>query len=677
MNKVLKRLVSAGIAGLLIVAGFLPLTHAYADSHGEGEYHLSVGLDETNGATINSLQINGYDWTSDQDEFRTADGQYTIDIDYALSAEDAGRESMLMTGGDTAPYFENTGGAGGPEGVMLTYSFDLAAALQDDPEINRLSLMIWVNRGDEPGPGPEPQGDTTATLRIRGGEGYFIDGEHTVYYTDTYKEGSYLINNSWPVQPMPENAVPETNYSEIEIHYDDDPEVDTVTLGFETLWHMRYVDTITINNVNYNIPVNYDDQFSYLTHYNQQMISFRIDVPKANDNIYDIVVKIGRSEHVWIGNFLWTSDPEQMYEKDCHFDEESGKDVCEIRYDEEGNPIPGRDYIGNSSLNLIALKYTVGNEAEGYMTYTCDRDLGTCAWWASDADGKILPETEALECSLEDVENCGVPYLEFESRTGEDAEFDDGSLVVPAGATVTMEVIPDYGYQVMNVNMADLVVSDDGVGRFTFTIPDGAAYFVADVVPMEDVVNSTTDKVVDGAIDLGDGQTTLSHGTAKLEVGDVELDDDTIAGFEGAADGYNVKNYLEISLYNITCKGAEVCEGTDDDSWIDQIKDLNEPATITLQLEEGVDGNEIVIVHQKHDGTYEIIPTAYDPETHTITFTTTSFSNYAIASRTVAPDTGVFSKNGGFVTIAVEIMAFVAAIITSGVIARVAIKRNK
>ena len=36
----------------------------------------------------------------------------------------------------------------------------------------------------------------------------------------------------------------------------------------------------------------------------------------------------------------------------------------------------------------------------------------------------------------------------------------------------------------------------------------------------------------------------------------------------------------------------------------------------------------------KHDGTYEIIPTTYNKETNTITFATTSFSNYAIASKT-------------------------------------------
>ena len=55
-----------------------------------------------------------------------------------------------------------------------------------------------------------------------------------------------------------------------------------------------------------------------------------------------------------------------------------------------------------------------------------------------------------------------------------------------------------------------------------------------------------------------------------------------------------------------------------------------------MKLAEGVDGNTVVIVHEKHDGTYEVIPTTYDEKTHTISFKTSSFSNYAIASANIA-----------------------------------------
>ena len=58
-----------------------------------------------------------------------------------------------------------------------------------------------------------------------------------------------------------------------------------------------------------------------------------------------------------------------------------------------------------------------------------------------------------------------------------------------------------------------------------------------------------------------------------------------------------------------------------------------------------------------------MIPTTYDPVAHTITFKTSSFSNYAIASRTVAsPNTGVFVAGGSSAEANVDLVAFVAII---------------
>lgn len=94
-----------------------------------------------------------------------------------------------------------------------------------------------------------------------------------------------------------------------------------------------------------------------------------------------------------------------------------------------------------------------------------------------------------------------------------------------------------------------------------------------------------------------------------------------------APSGYSVSNYIDISLFNTVYKGSA------DDSWDTQVTELRKAATITLQLEDGVDGSNIVIIHKKHDGTYEVIETTYDPVNNTITFTTDSFSNYALATK--------------------------------------------
>lgn len=637
-----------GAAAVLVGANLEPILLAHAEQHGEGEYGLRVGVNDPDG-WLSAITINANDWQSENDEYMTGNGEYSLTATLTIPNEAVRENVGIRVGGDSAPNFEirQAGNTEYPDGATkYTYSMNYTNMVTHD----HITLNPYSEDGG--GPGPEPEGDTEATIRIRGGEGSFDDSiydedhniieERIVNYTDTYHEGSYSINDGWFQQPMPEDQVEGEDYSEINVRYNDDPESDTVVLGFAALWHMRYVDAIVINGENYNIPVDYDDQLSYLEHYGGQVVTFGIEVPKADDNFYDVTVKIGRSEHTWIGNFLWTADPEQQYEKDCHWNEEAGTDVCEIRYDEEGNPIPGRDYIGNSSLELLEVAYTVND-----VFYHCSarEENAICEWYPED------DEENAESCSPYE-EGCGIPYLEFDSGN---EEYDDGSLVVPAGATITVRVIPDYGYQVMNVNMADLEVSDDGIGEFTFTVPGGAAYFVADVIPVEDVVNVATNKVAGGSISLGEDQTTLNHGSARLDINDVDLTNEDIEGFEGAAGDYEIKNFLEISLFNVTCKGAEVCTGSDEDSWNEQIEDLNEPATITLQLEEGVDGNEIVIVHQKHDGTYEVIPTTYNAGTNTITFTTSSFSNYAIASRTVeeddttlsVPDTGLFITTSG------------------------------
>ena len=133
-------------------------------------------------------------------------------------------------------------------------------------------------------------------------------------------------------------------------------------------------------------------------------------------------------------------------------------------------------------------------------------------------------------------------------------------------------------------------------------------------------------KVKNGTIKLGGKE--INSGSVVLSVNDVKLNNEQISNFEKNANGYNISSYLDINLSQVIYKGIA------SSFWENELKDLNNPAKITLNLEEGINGDEVVIVHEKHDGTYEIIPTTYNKETNTITFATTSFSNYAIASKT-------------------------------------------
>lgn len=217
----------------------------------------------------------------------------------------------------------------------------------------------------------------------------------------------------------------------------------------------------------------------------------------------------------------------------------------------------------------------------------------------------------------------------------------DGGMALPVGAEVTMRLIPEPGYQLTSfgINGGEFDPQAN-IGEYTFEIKPGNGHLAAKFTKVDDKVVANADAVQSGSITLGGNE--FDMGTAKLNVNNVNLEPVDIEGFENAAGDYKVSNFLDISLYKTVYKGNEV------DSWDTRIDELENEATITITLEEGVNGNDVVIVHQKHDGTYEVIPSVYDPVARTITFKTSSFSNYAIAARTIAsPNTGFFTTESG------------------------------
>ncbi len=216
-----------------------------------------------------------------------------------------------------------------------------------------------------------------------------------------------------------------------------------------------------------------------------------------------------------------------------------------------------------------------------------------------------------------------------------------GHIVVMPESQVVFEFTPEYGYQLTSVsaNGVPLEAQED-INRYTFTMPDTNIHFAATFTKTDDIVSATSEKVDSGTITLGSGE--LDAGTVQLSVSDVELTSDKITNFEAAATGYNIEHYLDIDLFNVFYKG----KNDSDDVWSNQVHHLNNEATITLQLAEGVDVSNIVIVHNIDDGDeFEIIEIdSYDPETNTVTFRTNSFSNFAIATKVGAPDTGLSSR---------------------------------
>lgn len=223
-----------------------------------------------------------------------------------------------------------------------------------------------------------------------------------------------------------------------------------------------------------------------------------------------------------------------------------------------------------------------------------------------------------------------VPMESYTQRGADRGVIDGyGWAVVEPGSRVVFEFVPEYGYQMTRIAINEMPLDPQAAtNEYSFVMPDTNVHFSATFTPVSDVVDPASTRVTSGSISLGN---TLEGGTATLTVNDVQLSADKIQGFQNAAGAYNVSQYLDIDLYNVFYKGKNDAS----DAWENKIDELPNEATISLQLADGVNGNDIVLVHNIHDGeNFEIIPVdSYDPATNTITFKTKSFSNYAIATK--------------------------------------------
>ena len=250
--------------------------------------------------------------------------------------------------------------------------------------------------------------------------------------------------------------------------------------------------------------------------------------------------------------------------------------------------------------------------------------------------GHATLELVAIQCHMTDNHANDILITEFNEASHENClyEFEsngtEGSLVVPSDSIVTMKILTEYGYQIKSFGMnGDLVSVDPSKpSEFTFSVNKGNFHIGAEVEATDNEVNSDSEAIKSGSVELANG--VIDAGTAMLTVSDADLSEAEQQAFQNEAGDYKITSYLSIDLHQIFYDGHG-------DFWKgDELKELNGEATVTLELDEGVDGNSVIIVHQKHDGSYEVIPTVYNAETHTITFKTSSFSDFAIASGNVA-----------------------------------------
>lgn len=286
-----------------------------------------------------------------------------------------------------------------------------------------------------------------------------------------------------------------------------------------------------------------------------------------------------------------------------------------------------------SGYTINATKKILDNTDAGYMV------VGNFLWSYTDSSHEddyidhgcmeLVSMTYSDKTySLEELEKPGTAFDWSQNENG-------GSAVLPVGAVVTVKLVPDYGYQLTSfgINGGNFGTGNEQ-STFTFEIKPGNAHLGAHFTQVEDKVSSSTSAVTNGSIHLGESE--IATGSAVLSVADSD------ASGEGFSEALNknesTNNYAIASILDINLKQV-LYKGTDNENnvWSNEMRTLQNPAEISLEL--GSAYNNAVIVHETHNGTFEIVNSTYNGETGTINFYTSSFSNYAIA----VPQDKIFS----------------------------------
>ena len=563
-------------------------------------------------------------------------------ITFSIDVATDGRSATLVTSGNMAG--------------SLNFNTDKFTLFANDQQVNErtvfdnntsIQIEEHVDQEDNPDDGNHGgdntqnyQGNATATLNYKitgaieygSGGGYdhgitfrindipYAADESKMQYTEdiAYERTGYgeLVldeNNNPVVIKDPETNEPLTEKTGLTItgdtiNYDYDTNTNKVNFTFAmapgTLMTGLKINNRTITD----LPSTKEELAACYTDHRIEIEVNDIDV--ANEYNIEITARYPNSDEEFLGNFLWDYNP-------------------------KGYTGP-EDKILNATLTFVEAEYN----GVKYTTEKEINDLGGIFIW-NDAPRKKK-------------------YTDEREGVGE-AQF-------PVGTKLTVKIIPDTGYQLIDFGInGGAFEPQDEIGTYTFEVHGGPFHLQANIAQVDNVVKTKSEKVESGSIEFGGTEDSMAIGTARLDVDDVNLTQDQISNFEDAAEGYEIKDYIDISLFNTVFKGKET------ESWDTEVKDLDNEATITLQLEEGVDGNEVVIVHEKHDGTYEIIPVEYDASTNTITFKTKSFSNYAIATnKTSTKATSNATKTGD----AVILFFVILAIATVGVVIVIKHKRK-
>lgn len=299
-------------------------------------------------------------------------------------------------------------------------------------------------------------------------------------------------------------------------------------------------------------------------------------------------------------------------------------DGAEYRVDDSVDTV--KVYVLNSGSGKYMIQ-GAGSSQENAVTWTekgihsiqVDKERITITWGY---DSKTYGEDAYLEHGTARIiqingtaPNTNDPYG---NNVGDNR---GGNLVVQPGATVTVELKPDYGYQLKGVSLNGISLSAaKDVSTFTFTMPNTQIHFKGIFEKAEDTVDTSAAKEVTSA-SISNGANAAGSGNLQLTVADSTGYDMTAAQQKVA--GAVSAQAVELDLNQIVAKG----DGT---NWETKITEFTNPITLSLGIN-NYDANYDYVVVRDHNGTTTALPTkVIDGK---VTFETNQFSTYVIVKK--------------------------------------------
>ena len=299
-------------------------------------------------------------------------------------------------------------------------------------------------------------------------------------------------------------------------------------------------------------------------------------------------------------------------------------DGAEYRVDDSVDTV--KVYVLNSGSGKYMIQ-GAGSSQENAVTWTekgihslqVDKERITITWGY---DSKTYGEDAYLEHGTARIiqingtaPNTNDPYG---NNVGDNR---GGNLVVQPGDKVTVELKPDYRYQLKGVSLNGIsLAAAKDVSTFTFTMPNTQIHFKGIFEKAEDTVDTSAAKEVTSA-SISNGANAAGSGNLQLTVADSTGYDMTAAQQKVA--GAVSAQAVELDLNQIVAKG----DGT---NWETKITEFTNPITLSLGIN-NYDANYDYVVVRDHNGTTTALPTkVIDGK---VTFETNQFSTYVIVKK--------------------------------------------